>query len=140
VEWRALTVSAGSGSLNENDVRAALNCQWAASGAIEVDGEHDKYRDDVVVEYPQSSEHIGGRENVLASRAAQPISKRCTVWRIVGTGDLWATEFIITYHGEPSYPVSVLKFLDGAVARETQYTGEPFEPGPSRPQLVERIA
>jgi hypothetical protein len=28
--------------------------------------------------------------------------------------------------------VSIMEFRDGKVARETQYLGDPFEPGPSR--------
>jgi hypothetical protein len=48
-------------------------------------------------------------------------------------------EFIITYDGRPSYSVSVTEFLDGKVARETQYFGDPFEPGPSRAHWVERM-
>ena len=59
--------------------------------------------------------------------------------RIVGTGALWITEFSATYDGRPSYSASVMEFLDGRVARQTQYFGEPFEPGPSRAHLVERI-
>jgi hypothetical protein len=58
---------------------------------------------------------------------------------IVGSGDLWVTEFILTYDGRPSYSVSIMKFLDGKVARETQYFGDPFEPGPSRAQWVEKL-
>jgi hypothetical protein len=44
------------------------------------------------------------------------------------------------YDGKPSYTVSVMEFVDGQVARETQYFGDPFEPGPSRAQWVERMA
>jgi hypothetical protein len=54
-------------------------------------------------------------------------------------GELWVTEFVITYDGQPSYTVSIMEFLDGKVARETQYFGDPFEPGPSRAQWVERM-
>jgi hypothetical protein len=32
-----------------------------------------------------------------------------------------------------------MEFQDGKVARETQYFGDPFAPGPSRAQLVERM-
>jgi hypothetical protein len=42
--------------------------------------------------------------------------------------------------GRPSYTVSIMEFRDGKVARETQYFGDPFEPGPSRAHLVERMA
>jgi hypothetical protein len=91
-----------------------------------------------VLEYPQSGDRIRGRHNIQASRVAQPNAKRFTVRRIVGSDDLWVTEFILAYDGRPSYSVSVMEFLDGKVARETQYFGDPFEPGPSRAQWVER--
>ena len=80
------------------------------------------------------------RRNIQASRAAQPNQKRFTVRRIIGAGDLWVTEFVLTYDGRPSYTVSIMEFRDGKVARETQYFGDPFEPGPSRAHLVERMA
>ena len=123
----------------ENEIREALDRHWAASDANDFDGEHDIYRVDAVLEYPQSGERIRGRRNIQASRVAQPNSKRFSVRRIIGGGDLWVTEFVLTYDGQPSYSVSIMEFLDGKVARETQYFGEPFEPGPSRANLVERM-
>ena len=125
--------------MSETEIQEALNRHWAASDANEFDIEHDIYRDDAVLEYPQSGERIRGRHNIQASRVAQPNTKRFTVRRIIGIGDLWVTEFILTYDGVPSYTVSVMEFLDGKVAHETQYFGDPFEPGPSRAQLVERM-
>jgi len=123
----------------ENEIREALNRHWAASDANDFDVEHDIYREDAVLEYPQSGERIRGRHNIEASRVAQPNSKRFSVRRIVGTGNLWVTEFVLTYDGQPYHTVSIMEFLDGKVARETQYFGEPFEPGPSRAHLVERM-
>jgi hypothetical protein len=123
--------------MDENEIRQALNLHWAASDANDFDVEHDIYRDDAVLEYPQSGERIRGRHGIQASRVAQPESKRFEVRRIVGTGNLWVTEFILTYDGRPSYAVSVMEFLDSKVARETQYFGDAFEPGPSRAHLVE---
>jgi hypothetical protein len=123
--------------MDENAIRASLERHWAAADANDFDGEHDIYRDDALLEYPQSGERIRGRRNIQASRVAQPNSKRFKVRRIVGTGELWVTEFILTYNGRPSYAVSVMEFGDGKVARETQYFADPFEPGPSRAQWVE---
>jgi len=123
----------------ENEIREALNRHWAASDANDFHVEHDIYREDAVLEYPQSGERIRGRHNIEASRVAQPNSKRFSVRRIVGTGNLWVTEFVLTYDGQPYHTVSIMEFLDGKVARETQYFGEPFEPGPSRAHLVERM-
>ena len=130
----------GNGKMDPNEIRAALERHWAASDANDFDREHDIYREDAVLEYPQSGERIRGRRNIQASRVAQPNSKRFTVRRIVGSGDLWVTEFILSYDGRPSYTVSVMEFLDGKVARETQYFADPFEPAPSRAHLVERMA
>ena len=101
--------------------------------------EHGIYREDAVLEYPQSGERIRGRRNIQSSRTAQPEQKRFAVRRIIGAGDLWITEYVLTYNGRPSYTVSIMEFLDGKVARETQYFGDPFEPGPSRAQWVERM-
>ncbi len=125
--------------MTDSEYREALKRHWAASDANDFDVEHDIYREDALLEYPQSGERIGGRHNIAASRIAQPNSKRFTVRRIVGTGDLWVTEFILAYDGRPSYSVSIMEFEDGKVAREAQYFADPFEPGPSRAQWVERI-
>jgi hypothetical protein len=93
-----------------------------------------------VLEDPQSGERIRGRRQIQLSRGAQPNRKHFTVRRITGAADLWITEYVLTYDGQPSYTVSIMEFLDGKVARETQYFGEPFEPGPSRTQWVERMS
>ena len=124
--------------MGENVVREALDRHWAAAGANDFDAEHDIYREDAVLEYPQSGERIRGRRNIQASRFVQPSRKRFTVRRILGAADLWITELVIAYDARPSYTVSIMEFKDGKV-RETQYFGDPFEPGPSRAQWVERM-
>jgi ketosteroid isomerase-like protein len=124
---------------DDPDLRAALDAHWSASDANDFETEHQIYRDDAVLEYPQSGERIRGRRNIQASRFAQPNAKRFKVRRIVGAGDVWITEFILAYDGRPSYSVSVMEFVDGKVARETQYFADAFEPGPSRAQWVERM-
>ena len=99
--------------MDDREIRAALDRHWAASDANDFEAEHQIYRDDAVIEYPQSGERIRGRRNIQASRFAQPNAKRFTVRRIVGAADLWVTEFILTYDGRPSYTVSIMKFKDG---------------------------
>jgi hypothetical protein len=126
--------------LGEHEIRQALDRHWAASDANDFEVEHEIYREDALLDYPQSGERIRGRRNIQASRAAQPNVKRFTVRRIVGAGDLWVTEFILAYDGRPSYSVSVMEFVDGKVAHETQYFADPFEPGASRARWVERVA
>jgi SnoaL-like domain len=125
--------------MEDQEIRAALERHWGASDANDFETEHEIYREDAVLEYPQSGERISGRRNIQSSRTAQPNLKRFTVRRIIGAGGLWVTEFVLTYDGRPSYTVSIMEFLDGKVARETQYFADPFAPGPSRAQWVERM-
>ncbi len=129
----------GDFDMEDREIRSALDRHWAASDANDLEGEHQIYREDAVLEYPQSGERIRGRQKIQSSRAAQPNRKRFTVRRIIGAGEFWVTEYVLTYDGRPSYTVSIMEFLDGKVARETQYFGDPFEPGPSRVQWVERM-
>jgi hypothetical protein len=124
--------------MSDDDIRAALQRHWKASDANDFDAEHQIYRADAVLEYPQSGERIRGRQNIQASRAAQPNDKRFTVRRVSGGGDLWITELVLTYDEEPYYVVSIMEFEAAEVVRETQYFGEAFEPGPSRAQWVEK--
>jgi SnoaL-like domain len=125
--------------MEDSEIRAALTHHWAASDANDFEAEHEIYREDAVLEYPQSGERIRGRRDIQASRTAQPNQKRFTIRRILGAGALWITEFVLTYDGRPSYVVSIMEFEDGQVARETQYFSDAFAPGPSRAQWVEQM-
>jgi ketosteroid isomerase-like protein len=125
--------------MDDQTVRAALQRHWDASDAGDFAAEHDIYREDAVLCYPQSGELIRGRRNISQSRFVQPNRKRFTVRRIVGSGDLWVTEFVLSYDGMPTYAVSIMEFRDGMVASETQYFADPFDPAPSRAHLVEQV-
>jgi len=117
----------------------ALQRHWDASDAGDFEVEHDIYRDDAVLDYPQSGERIHGRRNIQQSRYVQPNKKRFSVRRMIGGGDLWISELILTYDGIPSYVVSIMEFRDDLVAHETQYFGDRFDPSPTRAHLVERV-
>jgi ketosteroid isomerase-like protein len=123
----------------DQEIRAALDQHWAASDANDFETEHLIYHEDAVLDYPQSGERTRGRRNIQGQRASQPNKKRFTVQRIIGSGDLWVTEFILTYDGKPSYTVSIMEFAGDKVARETQYFADPFVAPASRAQRVERI-
>src|ERR1700722_4096346 len=87
--------------VRDRQIRAALDQHWAASDANDFATEHLIYHEDAVLEYPQSGERTRGRRNIQNQRADQPSDKRFTVRRIVGGGDLWVTEFVLTYDGKP---------------------------------------
>jgi ketosteroid isomerase-like protein len=124
--------------MDDRTARLALERHWAASDASDFVVEHEIYCEDAVLDYPQSGERIRGRNNIRESRVVQPNTKRFTVRRIIGSGDLWVTEFILSYDGNPSYAVSIMEFREGLVANETQYFADRFEPAPSRAHLLSR--
>jgi len=123
----------------DQEIRAALDQHWAASDANDFETEHRIYHEDAVLEYPQSVERTRGRYNIQHQRASQSNKKRFVIRRIIGSGDLWVTEFILTYDGKPSYTVSIMEFRGDKVARETQYFADPFVAPASRAQWVERM-
>ena len=125
--------------MDDRSLRLALERHWDASDASDFEVEHEIYSEDTVLDYPQSGERLRGRHNIQESRYLQPNKKRFTVRRIIGSGNLWVTEFVLTYDGIPSYTVSIMEFRDGLVAHETQYFADRFEPSPSRAHLVEHV-
>ncbi|MFY9681204.1 MAG: nuclear transport factor 2 family protein [Candidatus Sulfotelmatobacter sp.] len=126
-------------AVRNEEIRAELDQHWAASDANDFETEHLIYREDAVLDYPQSGERTRGRRNIQSQRASQPSKKRFTVQRIIGGGDLWVTELILTYDGKPTYTVSIMEFTGDKVARETQYFAEPFPAPAFRAQWVERM-
>jgi hypothetical protein len=123
----------------DREIRAALDQHWAASDANDFQTEHLIYHDDAVLEYPQSGELTRGRSNIQGQRESQPNKKRFSIRRIIGSGDLWVTEFILTYDNKPSYTVSIMEFTGDKVARETQYFADPFVAPAFRAKWVERM-
>ncbi len=123
--------------MEDRELRAALERHWAASDAENFELEHEICQENALLEYPQSGEHIRGRRKIQESRFVQPNKKRFSVHRIIGSGNLWVTEFVLTYDDAPSYSVSIMEFANGLVERETQYFASSFEASQSRAHLVD---
>jgi hypothetical protein len=125
--------------MRDQEIRAALDRHWTASDSDDFQTEHDIYHDDAVLDYPQSRERIRSRHNIQITRTLQPNKKRFEIRRITGSGDLWVTEYVLTYDGQPFYTVSIMEFRGVKVARETQYFADPFQAGESRKKWVENM-
>jgi hypothetical protein len=124
--------------MKEDQIRELLNAHWAASASGDFEAEHDIYDDDSICDYPQSGERIVGRRNLQALRSHHPGKPSgFNIRRMVGEGELWVTEYTITYQGRPAFTVSIMEFRDGRVVHETQYFAEPFEAPGWRSQWVE---
>jgi hypothetical protein len=118
----------------------ALIAHWHASAIGDANAEHDIYSDEAICDYPQSGERIIGRANLQALRSHHPGKPSgFQVRRIIGSADLWITEYVITYRGKPAYTVSIMEFSKGRVVHETQYFGDPFDSPAWRSQWVQQI-
>ncbi|HET7106868.1 MAG TPA: nuclear transport factor 2 family protein [Candidatus Acidoferrum sp.] len=128
-------------SRQEEQIRAALDAHWNASAAGDANAEHEIYEDDAICDYPQSGERILGRRNLQALRSHHPGKPSgFEVKRIVGSGNLWVTEYTITYQARAAFTVSIMEFSDGKVVHETQYYADPFEAPAWRKQWVQQRA
>ncbi len=125
--------------MRDREIREALNQHWAASDSGDFAKEHDIYQEDAVLDYPQSRERIVGRQNIQITRSLQPNKKRFEIHRIMGSGDLWVSEYVLTYDNQPFYTVSIIEFNGVKVAHETQYFADPFKASKWRKKWVENM-
>ena len=121
----------------DSETRAQIEEHWKASELGDIDAEHAMYAADAILDYPQSAERFWGRSRIQAQRGGHPAQRHFTITRILGGGDLWVSECVITYDGATTYSVSIMEFTDGLVTHETQYFADPFQASPSRAALAE---
>jgi hypothetical protein len=121
------------------DTKASIERHWQASEAGNLEAEHDIYAPGALLDYPQSGERFRGRDRIQAQRGGHPAERHFAVRRILGRGNLWVSECVITYDGVPTYSISIMELDNGQVVHETQYFADPFAPSPGRAGLAERI-
>jgi hypothetical protein len=123
----------------EADIRVRIQQHWEASESGDIDTEHAIYAADAILDYPQSGERFRGRARIQAQRGGHPAERHFTVRRILGYGNLWVSECVITYDGVPTYSLSIMEVTDDLVTHETQYFADPFAASPGRAALAEAI-
>ena len=107
--------------------------QHFASGDPHVS--HAMYRDDAILEFPQSGERFVGVENLREWRSSYPASTAIEFREIRGRDDLWIAEISIRYEDGPwNFGVSILELRDDKIARESIYVTEAWEPPEWRAQ------
>ena len=118
--------------MDEATVRAMLE-QHVTSDDPDV--AHEMYRDDAVLEFPQSGERFEGVANLREWRSNYPASTKFEFREIRGRHDFWVAEVSISYDGGPwNFGVSILEFRDDKIARESIYVTEGWEPPEWRAQ------
>jgi hypothetical protein len=113
--------------MTEAERRALIERSLSQVGGDQ-DIAHEMYRDDAVVEFPQSRERFEGLQNFREWRNQYPADVEFEIRNLRGGGDLWVAEVAIRYEGGPWQPgVSILEFRGDKVARETIYVTESWE-------------
>jgi hypothetical protein len=118
-------------------IRAKIIEHYRHAGVHEKAAVEPYYHEDAILDFPQGSERIRGREGILAMRSAFPGEVRVVPRRVIGEGDLWVHEGTITYDGQPKLTTAIIELRDGKVARETIYVYEGWDPPPWRARWVE---
>ena len=126
-----------SASDRDADIRARIEQHWEASESGDGDVEHAIYAADAILDYPQSGERFRGKSTIQAQRGGNPAERHFTIRRILGGGEHWVSECVITYDGVPTYSVSIMEITDGLVTHETQYFADPFPAPAARAALAD---
>src|ERR1700691_2197129 len=106
--------------------RARIQEHWESAERGDIDTEHAIYAADAILDYPQSGERFRGRAKIQAQRGGHPADRHFSIRRILGGGEVWVSECVITYDGVPTCSVSVMEITDGLVTHETQFFADPF--------------
>lgn len=108
--------------MKTRDLMASLRSHWEAARAGDLEGEMAIYREDAVCDLPQTGESFAGIEALRALRRYRPEKPLAMEFlRILGSGNLWVTEFKQTFRERSVFVVSVMEFKGGRVFHETRW-------------------
>ncbi|MGY1822739.1 nuclear transport factor 2 family protein [Geodermatophilus sp. SYSU D00079] len=112
--------------MTEEAVRAVLEHYLSHSAGGDEQAASTIYRDDAVLEFPQSGERFEGVDHFLPWRREYPAEQiDYELDRVRGHGDVWVAELRVRYDGGPwQYAVDVLEFDGDLVRRESIYVAE----------------
>jgi SnoaL-like domain len=109
-------------------VRTMLQQQFEHAGS-DPELSHAMYREDAVLEFPQSGERFEGVENIREWRSNYPAETSFELREVRGRDDFWVAEVLVSYDGgDPHFGVSILELRDDKIARESIYVAEGWEP------------
>ena len=126
--------------MDERENRAAVERFWAALEKEDFDAAILEVHEDFEETYPQSGEHVVGKDKFLGLLKAFPGFPRVQVRRHGGCGDHWVTEAAFDYARDGSAPwqvCEVQELSEGKIRRITAYFGAPFDPAEWRKPFVE---
>jgi limonene-1,2-epoxide hydrolase len=130
----------GMRAMGEDENRGALERFWAALERQDFDAAAEEIHEEFEETYPQSGEHIVGKDNFVGLLKAFPGFPDVKVRRHRGGGDLWVTEAVFDYAKDGSTPwevCEVQEVRDGKLRSITAFFGAPFDPATWRVPFVE---
>src|SRR5215204_833504 len=111
--------------MDAETVRGLLEQQFEHAGDPE--RSHAMYREDAVLEFPQSGERFEGVENFREWRSQYPAETSFELGEVRGHGAVWVVELTVTYdEGPKHFGVSILELRDRKITRETIYVADGF--------------
>jgi limonene-1,2-epoxide hydrolase len=126
--------------MGESENREAVERFWAALEKQDFDAAAEEIDEAFEETYPQSGEHIVGKDKFVGLLKAFPGFPRVKVRRHRGSEDLWVTEATFDYarDGSASWEVcEVQDVRDGKLRSITAFFGAPFDPAEWRLPFVE---
>ena len=123
--------------MNEKQIIEAF---WAAMETNDFYAVAKLLHDDFILEWPQSREHIRGRDNFAALNTAYPTEGlwHFTINQILGEGDLVVTDVSVTDGTRIDRVITFSTISDGKIWKQVEFWPEPFEAPTWRTQWVER--
>jgi ketosteroid isomerase-like protein len=97
--------------------------------------------DDFVLEWPQSSERILGRDNFAAINTNYPAEGKWhfTINHILAEGDMVVTDVTVTDGKRIDRAITLSTILDGKIWRQVEFWPEPFETPIWRAQWIQKM-
>jgi ketosteroid isomerase-like protein len=98
--------------------------------------------DDFVLEWPQSSERIRGRENFARINTSFPAEGKWqfTINQILQEGDLVVTDVTVTDGSRTDRAITFSTVRNGKIWRQVEFWPEPIEAPAWRAQWVEKMS
>jgi ketosteroid isomerase-like protein len=128
----------GKRALAEAENRQTVERVFRALSENDLELFHQQFREDAVIEFPQSGERIVGGEN-RRTVYSSPFPGRPTVRRVLIDGDLAVAEVSVDYGDATDWrAVFIYELSDHKISRVIAYWTQPFEAAESRAPWVER--
>ena len=124
----------------KNDGRKAIESLISAINDSDLETLNKVFSEDVIFEWPQSSERIVGNKNRREIYKRFPALPKVTPRKIQGRGELWVLEASLDYGSNDAYQcVLIFEIKNGLISKETAYWTKPFPAPDWRKPWVEVI-